>query len=90
MCIARSRYVTTYVAINQIAHDQVRDAHVYYNEVTAATDAPILKKKIIILYGYSLARVQRTTIASSTIGDVNNYNQEFIIGERVSNSPILY
>ena len=26
------------------------------------------------LYGYSIARVQRTTIASSTIDDVNNYD----------------
>ena len=45
------------------------------NEVTAATDAPILKKKIIILYGYSIARLPTTCMhASSIVGGVNNYN----------------
>ena len=56
--------------------------------MTAATDAPILKNKIIILYGYSIARVQRTTIASSTIGGVNNYSVVYSGTGSVSNQPV--
>jgi len=58
--------------------------------VTAATDAPILKKKIIILYWYSIARVQRTTIASSTIGDVNDYNVNRTTIGGVNNYTVVY
>ena len=61
-----------------------------YIEVTTATDAPILKKKIIIYYGYSIARVQRTTIASSTIGGVNNYNVKRTTIGGVNNYSVVY
>ena len=59
-------------------------------EVTAATDAPILKKKIIVLYGCSIARVQRTTIASSIIGGVNNYNVKRTTVGGVNNYSVAY
>ena len=58
--------------------------------MTTATDAPILKKKIIILYGYSIAGVQRTTIASSTIGGFNNYNVKRTTIGGVNNYSVVY
>ena len=67
-----------------------RSFDVLHYEVTAATDAAILKKKIFILYGYSRARVQRTTIASSTIGDVNNYNVIRTTIGGVNNYSVVY
>ena len=42
------------------------------------------------LYGYSIARVQRTTIASSTIGDVNNYDVKRTTIGGVNNYSVVY